>query len=281
MRQAIRGCAAVLMVAILVVPLRADDAPSARLLAASRLQDAGDHKAAIELLEQMREIEPENQQVVYGLAVSLHAIGDYREAAHVGSTLLAEHKEAPADLHVIVGSSYGRLGDWEKAEATFRDALVVWPGHQALSVQHAISMEALGRVDEAVAELEACLRRDPYNPALWRALGDALSLVGAPGRAFAAYVRSLTLEEDTRAKARPRASGRSCSRARPGRRRRTRRRKRAKGLALLAALGEDVGGSRTRGSRTLDTRPPRVGPHAVNRRTVLGAFVLTSTKAPG
>lgn len=196
MRRAARGFAAIVTVVVLGVPLRADDAPSARLIAAARLQDAGDHRAAIELLEQIREIEPGNRQVLYGLALSLYAVGDYREAAHVGATLLAEHPDAPADLHVIVGSAYGRLGEWEKSEATFRDALVVWPGHQALSVQHAISMEALGRVDEAVAELEACLRREPYDPALWRALGDALSVVGAPGRSFAAYVRSLTLEED-------------------------------------------------------------------------------------
>jgi tetratricopeptide (TPR) repeat protein len=196
MRHAGRGLAAVLTVFVLGVPLRADDAPSARLIAAGRLQEAGDHRAAIELLEEIREIEPGNQQVLYGLALSLYAVGEYREAAHVGSTLLAEHKDAPADLHVIVGSAYGRLGEWEKSEATFRNALAVWPDNQSLSVQHAISMEALGRTDEAIAELEACLRRAPYDPDLWRALGDALSVTGAPGRAFAAYVRSLTLEED-------------------------------------------------------------------------------------
>jgi len=39
------------------------------------------------------------------------------------------------------------------------------------------------------------------DAAEWRALGDALSATGAPGRAFAAYVRSLTLEsDDTRAR---------------------------------------------------------------------------------
>jgi len=196
MRRTTCGFAAILTVLVSSVVLRADDAPSARLLAAGQLQDAGDHRAAIELLEQIREIDPNNRQVLYGLALSLYAVGDYREAAHIGSTLLAEQPDAPADLHLIVGGAYGRQGEWDKAEATFREALVQWPDDQALAVQHAISMEALDRMDEAIAELEACLRHSPYDPPLWRALGDALSLTGAPGRAFAAYVRSLTLETD-------------------------------------------------------------------------------------
>jgi tetratricopeptide (TPR) repeat protein len=54
----------------------------------------------------------------------------------------------------------------------------------------------LGRLDEAVVELERCIQKSPYEATLWRALGDALSATGAPGRALAAYVRSSTLETD-------------------------------------------------------------------------------------
>lgn len=190
-----RTLAAVLLMAA-AAPLRADDAPSERLLAAARLQETGNHQAAIELLEQMREIEPRNRQVLYGLALSFYAVGNYREAAHVGTTLIEEQKDPPADLLVIVGSAFGRLGQWVRSERIFRDGLAAWPDSQALRIQHAISLEGLGRMDEAVAELEACLKRSPYDAPLWRALGDGLSATGAPGRAFAAYVRSLTLEDD-------------------------------------------------------------------------------------
>ena len=107
--------------------LRAEDAPSDRLLAASRLQESGNHQEAIALLEQIREIDPRNPQVIYGLALSLYAVGDYREAAHVGQTLLAEEKNAPADLYVIVGGAYARLASWEKSESIFRDGLAAWP----------------------------------------------------------------------------------------------------------------------------------------------------------
>jgi hypothetical protein len=77
---------------------------------------------------------------------------------------------------------------------------------------------------------------------LWRTFGDALSLVGAPGRAFAAYVRSLTLSTD---EARSRevaaslwsvlfrgAAGASVSDASE--------KAEAKGLALVAALRRDT-----------------------------------------
>jgi len=221
--------------------LRADDGPSERLIAASRLQDAGNHQEAIALLEEIREIDPRNPQVLYGLALSLYAVGDYREAAHVGETLLAEQKNAPGDLYVIIGSAYGKLGAWDRAEAIFTDGLAVWPDSATLRVQHAFSLEGLDRLDEAVVELEGCLRKSPYDPSLWRAFGDALSATGAPGRSFAAYVRSLTLETDEeRSKAVAAdlwhvlfqgSAGASVSDASE--------KAEAKGLALLAALRRD------------------------------------------
>jgi tetratricopeptide (TPR) repeat protein len=177
-------------------PLHADDEPSDRLVAASRLQETGSHREAIALLEEIRQIDPRNPQVLYGLALSLYSVGDYREAAHVGETLLAEQKNAPADLYVIVGSAYGRLQEYEKSEEICLRGLVAWPDSSALKIQHAIGLEGLGRLDEAVVELESCIKHSPYEAALWRALGDAQLETGAPGRAFAAYVRSLTLESN-------------------------------------------------------------------------------------
>ena len=44
-------------------PSRADNEPSDRLIAASRLQETGNHREAIALLEQIREIDPRNPQV--------------------------------------------------------------------------------------------------------------------------------------------------------------------------------------------------------------------------
>ncbi len=196
MRIGTRLVGAVLLIAALGAPLQANDAPSDRLVDASRLQETGNHREAIALLEEIRQVDPRNPQVLYGLALSLYSVGDYREAAHVGETLLAEQKNAPGDLYVIAGSAYGRLREYVKSEEIFRNGLAAWPDSQTLKVQHAISLEGLGRLDEAVVELEGCIKRSPYDAALWRALGDAQSATGAPGRAFAAYVRSVTLERD-------------------------------------------------------------------------------------
>ena len=201
MRIGMRLLGASLLCTTLVAPAFADSAPSDRLIVASKLQDAGNHREAIALLEQIREIDPANPQVLYGLALSLYAVGDFREAAHVGETLIAEQKNAAGDLYVIVGSAYGRLSNWKRSEEILRSGLAAWPDSSALKIQHAVSLEGLGRLDEAVGEIEGCLEHSPYEAGAWRALGDALSATGAPGRALAAYVRSLTLEnDDARAK---------------------------------------------------------------------------------
>jgi tetratricopeptide (TPR) repeat protein len=243
MRAAARVIVSIAL-AVATLPARpADDEISGRLLTAAKLQEAGNHSAAIEILEQIREIDPGNARVIYGLALSLYAVGNYREAAHVGETLLAEGRGPSPDLYVVVGGAYGQLKDFVRSEAILDKGLSLWPDNQAIKIQHAISLEGLGRLDEAVVELEACLRRSPYEASLWRALGDGLSTAGSPGRAFAAYVRALTLEDDD-AHARAiatslwavlfqGASGASASDASE--------RAEAKGLALIAALRRDTG----------------------------------------
>src|SRR5580765_516853 len=137
MRNGTIGAGLILITAALGAPAWADDGPSERLVAASRLQEAGNHREAIELLEQIREVDPRNPQVIYGLALSLYSVGDYREAAHVGETLLAEQKDAPGDLFVIVGGAYNRLRDWRKSEEVTREGLDAWPDLPGLQLQHA------------------------------------------------------------------------------------------------------------------------------------------------
>ena len=65
---------AVVLAAVLGVLAHADSGPSDRLIAASRLQETGNHREAIALLEEIREIDPRNPQVIYGLALSLYSV---------------------------------------------------------------------------------------------------------------------------------------------------------------------------------------------------------------
>ena len=218
------------------------DVPSERLINAGRLQQAGNHADAIEIFRTLRAEDPSNRQVFYGLALSLYASGEYREATHVGAEILAAGERAPADLFVIVGTAHGQLREWETSEQILSAGLILWPDSAGLRIQHAISLEGLGRFDEAIVELELCLKRSPYEASLWRALGDALTTSGAPGRAFAAYVRSLTLENDESRSREVAAnlwgvlfqgtSGRASSDAAE--------RAENKGLALIAALRKDT-----------------------------------------
>lgn len=241
MRIPIGRLTAGVLAAILALPALAALGDSPELLEAARLQEAGNHREAIEIFRQLRESQPENQQVLYGLALSLYAVGEYREATKVGADILASEQRAPADLFVILGTAHGSLREWETSERILDAGLVLWPESQALHIQHAVSLEGLGRMDEAVVELEGCLKRSPYEAPLWRALGDALNASGAPGRAFAAYVRSLTLENDATRSKEVAASlwkvlfqGTAGSKVNDAA-----ERAEAKGMALIAALRQD------------------------------------------
>lgn len=216
---------------------------SDRLLVVAKLQEAGNHRDAIEILEQIRETDAQNPTVLYGLALSLYAVGEDREAALIGETLIGESsgQPAPADIYVVVGSAYGRLRLWTKSEETLRRGLTAWPDNQALRIQHAISLEGLGRLDEATVELEGCLKQSPYEASLWRAFGDCLAAAGSPGKAFAAYVRSLTLEADEgRAKEVATSLWGLLFRANQGKADDASEKAEARGMALLGALRNDA-----------------------------------------
>ena len=66
-----RLAGSIVLAAVLGAPLQASGGPSDRLVVASRLQETGNHREAIELLEQIREVDPRNPKVLYGLALSL------------------------------------------------------------------------------------------------------------------------------------------------------------------------------------------------------------------
>jgi tetratricopeptide (TPR) repeat protein len=88
------------------------------------------------------------------------------------------------------------LGLWDKAEEILLLGQSVWPNDDALRFNRAINVFAQGRMNDAIVELERCIRQSPYRPEYWRALGDALNEGGAKGRAFTAYARAMTLEEN-------------------------------------------------------------------------------------
>lgn len=161
------------------------------------MQEAGRHDDAIARYEEILQSRPELPQALAGLAFSAYAKGDWQKTVSVAERIVATGKDCPAGVYLVIGSAYGMLGLWDKAEEVLLLGQSVWPKDEALRFHRAINVFAQGRVSDAIDHLESCIRTSPYRPEYWRALGDAMSAEGARGRAFAAYARSLSLDGKT------------------------------------------------------------------------------------
>ncbi|HEX6852618.1 MAG TPA: tetratricopeptide repeat protein [Candidatus Polarisedimenticolaceae bacterium] len=161
------------------------------------MQEAGRHDEAIARYEEILKVNPGLPQALAGLAFSAYAKGDWQKTVSIAEQIVATGKDCPAGVYLVIGSAYGMMGLWDKAEEVLLLGQSVWPRDEALRFHRAINVFAQGRVSDAIDHLERCIRNSPYRPEYWRALGDAMSADGARGRAFAAYARSLSLDGNT------------------------------------------------------------------------------------
>lgn len=185
--------AALVLVLLAGLPARAADD---RLERAVALQEQGDHDGAIAIYKEILATDPDSPKALAGLAFSAYSKGDWEGTVSVAEKLVATGEDCPAGVYLVIGSAYGMLGLWDKAEEVLLLGQSVWPDDEALRFHRAINLFAQGRLDDAIGQLERCIRRSPYRPEYWQALGDAMKEDGSSGRAFAAYARSLSLASD-------------------------------------------------------------------------------------
>ena len=85
-----------------------------------------------------------------------------------------------AEAHSALGIAYAREGQWEQAEKSIRRAIEIDPNlssaHQSLA--RVFFLWPLGRIGEAVQEMQAAERNDPLSPQAHYDLSEALLSAG-------------------------------------------------------------------------------------------------------
>ena len=84
-----------------------------------------------------------------------------------------------ADAHSAIGVAYARNGEWSRAEQSFRRAIEIAP---SLSSAHGMLARfvlwPLGRMAEALREMQIAEQNDPLSPQAHHDLADVLLSVG-------------------------------------------------------------------------------------------------------
>ena len=124
------------------------------------------------------------------VAIELQALGRFDEAVDLLKKLKEDH---PTSLHATVGlgAIARKQGDRELALSYYREALALQPNHSTLPNDVAIELQALGRFDEALTELEASTGLMPEL--LWHQRGQIYLAQSNRFEAMRCFEKGLTL----------------------------------------------------------------------------------------
>ena len=98
------------------------------------------------------------------------------------------------EAHLAIGVLQAIEGDWLASERAYRRALLLAPSSPWTHWGYAVLLAALGRHEEAIAEMERACELDPLNPYMHTSVGEMYWFAERPVEALERYRRTLALE---------------------------------------------------------------------------------------
>jgi Flp pilus assembly protein TadD len=180
-----------------------EDSPwyvTAQIRRANTLRMAEDPQASIELLTGLAGSHPDQIEVHSSLGDALRDEERFEEAAEAYSKAI-DLIEAPQEAHWVIyytrGISNERAGDWEAAEADFRQALELQPGQPLVLNYLGYSMvEKQENLDEALAMIEEAVAARPDDGYITDSLGWVLYRLDRNAEAVPHMLRAVELTPD-------------------------------------------------------------------------------------
>jgi protein O-GlcNAc transferase len=127
------------------------------------------------------------------LAVLLHRLGRYAEAAAAYQPLLKAQPDSPGDW-CNLGNAYQGMGRYEDAVRCYERALALDPASAEPHLRSGIALLSLEKYTEAEAAARRAAHVAPTAPQSWVSLGNALEAQKRLDDALGAYRRGLELD---------------------------------------------------------------------------------------
>ena len=119
--------------------------------------------------------------------------GDFANSAAICEQLLASGDDQLEVFHLL-GVAKMAQSDWSAADPVFVQAIEKFPNNPVLRANYGAVLQALGKLDEAIAQYERAVSVYPMYATAWFNLGTALQATGALERATAAFSRVLAID---------------------------------------------------------------------------------------
>ncbi|MCX7891783.1 MAG: tetratricopeptide repeat protein [Burkholderiales bacterium] len=142
-------------------------------------------------LSNLQGVSNENQKTIEAMARK----GDWAGVAEFAEKNIAKERRI-ADWWVVAGIAYAQMGQFDKANARFAEAVRMEPGEMEYRNLLALSQRLGGEPERALRTLNEALRVNNENPDTFFLIGETYMALGQPARAVPAYEKAMTLLPD-------------------------------------------------------------------------------------
>jgi putative PEP-CTERM system TPR-repeat lipoprotein len=160
------------------------------------LDSVGKGDEAMEYLEKSRSLNPNYLPVRLRLIREYAVRGDRDRALRELRQLQSELSSERAEVWLADGWLQVQLGDYAAAASALEKSLALEPTPDAVILQF-VTLNTLGRPDEALETLEAWLKTFPQNETMLSMLARTYLEKGDNGRAISLYKRMLAVNPDS------------------------------------------------------------------------------------
>jgi len=162
---------------------------------AFEMQNTGRSGEAEALCRVLRQIRPQDAQLLFLLGMVLHKGGRDDEAVE-WLLLAAGYQPQSARVFSGLGCAYQKLHDHQRAAAAFEKALRLEPQSAATEYNLGNSSYKLGQVEQASSLFRNAVEKDPRDSASWNNLGKCLKELNRLDESIDAYNRALEIAPD-------------------------------------------------------------------------------------
>jgi tetratricopeptide (TPR) repeat protein len=144
----------------------------ANLNTALELLKAGRIRDGMDILEDLRDTDPDNVNILYNLGMCYSELGNFEKSV---GTLEKCVDLAPRHANALtaLGYSYSRKGENEKAIAKLKEALLIDPDNFTALKNCGATLAKVGKYNEAISYMEKAARLSPDSPEVLYGLGLA------------------------------------------------------------------------------------------------------------
>ena len=142
---------------------------------------------AVEKLEYLHSMDPDNSELLYQLASALSKSGNHRDAINALLSIPGNPDFSYADVTFMLGNEYLMLEEYDKAIEYFTRTLEIDPEDNTALYNLVYCYETQKEHEACIGFLKDFIDRQPYNEVAWHQLGKQYAYLDNDNEALRAF----------------------------------------------------------------------------------------------